>query len=370
MGNKPVFIALLLLTLLITVSAAQETEEDSTSYIRQLVIEQKNDDESYTEILRQPTEETFVDVYQMSLGPGNYRYSLHSYDLLNQPQGTVEWSDFEIIFAMNPRISPGAFYLDEDTNWNIIISGLNFEQGTEVLLRQAGRPKDIVPETTVIASSGRIAMIHFAQFSLPPGNFTVIVRRPDGQETEAGPFRVAFSKPVDFNVSVGYAPIIPLYGSFFSFFDQGVFPLGVRGRLSLVPVKRVWGYLGVELNPFWHYMAAENPGQGYGLSSNLTGVDVRVLYQKWLPNRTMAVNLRLGTGILSILDFHFNDYVYDSVQDFTSLYVSVGADVSFLWLIRKPFFVEAGASFNHILATRDQTQPGFIRPQISAGWQY
>ncbi|WP_010261143.1 hypothetical protein [Treponema primitia] len=393
MGNKPIFLALLLLTILIRFIAAQEKGEDKTysyvvlenggakilqrlfwtaePYVRQyeIIIEQKNAGESYTEMLREFTKETFIDV---SLGPGNYRYTLQVYDLLNRPQGTAEWEYFEIMLALKPGIqdfSPAAFYLDEDTSWNIIITGLNLVQGAEVLLRQTDRHKDIVPQTTVIDSAGRTVRIGFAMSSLVTGNFTLAIKNPGGLDTEAGNFRVAFRKPVDFNVSAGYGPVIPLYGNFFSFFEQDVFPLGAHTRLSLVPFKRVWGYLGVELDPFWNYMEAKNPSEGYSVSSQVTGVDVKLLYQKWLPNRTMAFNLRLGTGVTSISDFHFS-YSGGNSQSFTGIYFSAGAEASFQWLIRKPFFVEAGLGFNHIFAINDQIQPGFIRPLISAGWQF
>lgn len=391
MGNKLIFITLLLLTLLTRFIAAQENREDETysyvvlengeakiiqrlfweaeSYVRQyeIIIEQKNADESYTEILREFTKETFIDV---SLGPGNYRYTMQVYDLLNRPQGIGDWEFFEIMLALKPGIqgfSPEAFYLDEDTSWNIVINGLNLADGAEVLLRQTDRPRDIVPQTTVI--DGRTARISFAMSGLVTGNFTIFIKNPGGLETESGAFRVVFRKPVDFNVSAGYAAVIPLYGSFFSFFDQGAFPLGAHTKLSLVPFKRVWGYLGVELDPFWNYMDTKNPSEGYDVVSHLTGLNVNLLYQKWLSNRTMAFNLRLGAGIVSILDFHFN-YSSGSSQSFMGLYFSAGAGASFQWLIRKPFFVEAGVSFNHVFAANDKIQPGFIRPLIGAGWQF
>jgi hypothetical protein len=53
----------------------------------------------------------------------------------------------------------------------------------------------------------------------------------------------------------------------------------------------------------------------------------------------------------------------------TILIPAIAAGASFKWLVKKPFFAEAGFDFVHFF-TVDNPQPGYLRPFAGAGWQF
>jgi hypothetical protein len=176
-------------------------------------------------------------------------------------------------------------------------------------------------------------------------------------------------KKPDILVSVGYAPLLPLYGSLFTdAFEQPFFFPGAVGRIGILPFKLGWSSLGVELGASW-YMLTQS-AEKYDASAQVMGAQFNLLYQLLLPNRIMAFNLRMGAGVSAIRDFYFG-YPNGSKSDpLNGEYLSLNAGLSFQWLIRDPLFVEAGAEFTHIQAFNDAYQPGYLRPVLSVGWQF
>jgi hypothetical protein len=172
----------------------------------------------------------------------------------------------------------------------------------------------------------------------------------------------------DIGVSADYAPLLCLYGSLFApdVFESAIFPLGAGGRIYALFLKRDWGYLGAELSASWHRL--EEQKDAYTVSAQLLGARFSLLYQYRLPNRIMALNLRLGAGMLLLKDFQF-DYGRGG-DTLDSSYLTPAAGLSFQWLVAGPFFIEAGAVFTHILSVHDASQPGGLPPVFGAGWKW
>jgi hypothetical protein len=263
--------------------------------------------------------------------------------------------------------SPAGFYLDEDIVWDISLNGENLTEQAEIYLRLQGPDTDrIVPAQYIPSPQGGSGRLVFDMAQLTPGTYDVYVKNPGGLDTARGPFRIAYRKPVDFNVSLNYAPLIPLYGALNDFFDAPVFPLAAAARISLVPFKRVWGYLGVELVPFWTALSVK--GEGYEAMAQYMGVQVNLLYQRWLSNRIMAFNFRLGGGTVFLDDLHF-EFSSGTSESLRTLMPSAGAGASFMWFVDKPFFLEVGAEYLHFFSV-DNPSPGYLRPIIGGGYQW
>jgi hypothetical protein len=99
------------------------------------------------------------------------------------------------------------------------------------------------------------------------------------------------------------------------------------------------------------------------------GGRLSLLYQLWLPNRTMAFNFRLGAGLIVIRNFYF-DYGNGHGVSLSSSYMTLDGGLSFQWRIGGHFFIEAGADFTHILSPGDTAQPGYLQPVLSLGWKF
>jgi hypothetical protein len=328
---------------------------------------EKQAGELWESLLTTETEEPF---FESSLPPGAYRYRVRAYDFLERPGLLAsEWMQFEIFPAMQPvlvRFSPEGFYLDEADPWVITLSGRNLAGGAAIFLRdsQGGLMR---PDTVTVEQSGNEARLTFAYGQLDLGDYAIHVTNPGGLSAEIQTFRVvAFRKPMDITVSAGYRPLVALYGYINELFGTAFFPAGAYSRLSIIPVKQPWGYVGLEIEPSWNYLLAR--GDTYEAQAQMPGVAICGMYRRLLSGRTMTLGFRIGGGVYSVLDYHLT-FDRGSTDSITVLVPFIAAGVSFQWLVKKPFFVEAGLDFTHFF-TVDDPSPGYLRPFAGIGWQF
>ncbi|MDR2094612.1 MAG: hypothetical protein LBP76_03735 [Treponema sp.] len=318
--------------------------------------------------------EVETDFFEVSLVPGIYRYRVRVYDLLGRQGTAADWIQFQVHLAKQPeivRFSPQAFYLDEGGLSRVLnISGRNLTEGIEVSLQKQGMQEGgIRPETVIVERSEEGLQAFFNVEHLNEGHYTIYAVNPGGLNTSLGTFRIAFSKAaIDFYVSAGYRPLVPLYGLINELFETDIFPLGSYGRLSLIFSKRKWGSLGVELEPSWNYFHAKNDSYGYKVQAHMFGGTLTGVYQQWFSSRKMGLSFRIGSGLYPIMDYYFT-YNTGKTEPTAILVPLVSTGVSFQWFIRKPFFVEAGGNYIHMF-TVDDPSPGYLLPFIGAGWHF
>jgi hypothetical protein len=324
---------------------------------------EKEEEAVWQEYLKEQSDSAAVEV---SLPSGNYRYRITAYDFLRRAGPVSEWIGFEVFYAWQPELqsfSPGGFYLDEDRQWEITINGENFVEGCEIYLRSGLR--NIMPVSITINARRNSARLVFKEMELDTGSFEIYVINPGGLDAHLGNFRIAFRKAIDLNLSIGYMPLIPLYGAVNEVWEQEFLPMGFYARAGVSFFKRRWGYLGVELEPYWNSIQIKT--DYYTESAHLFGAAVYALYQKWLPNKTMAINVRVGFGLYGLLDYHF-EYTKGGTEPIAVLLPSINAGASFQWLAIKPFFAEAGINYIHFIGF-DAPQPGYLMPFIGMGFQ-
>jgi hypothetical protein len=336
--------------------------------LRYEVVIEREEAAGFQEILRESTEANYIEV---SLPPGKYRYGVMGYDLLGRSGPAPEWIPFEIIEALEPELhdfSPTVFYFDEDTVWVLNLTGQNLSPDAQVYLRQEGSAGPvIVPDEYASSASGAGARLVFNIRKLTPGDYEVYIKNPGGLENSLGTFRIAFRKPVDFYIGMDYTPLLPLYGEFNRLLEQPVFPLGGQIRFGVMPFKRAFGYLGLELAADYHYFPAAF--DTYAVSLHVPGAELNILFQKWLPNRVMSFVFRAGGGFGMAADYHITYAEGDDSEPALFLSPRVTAGVSFLYLITHSFFAEAGLDYTHWFAP-DNPSPGYLRPRIGAGYRF
>jgi hypothetical protein len=394
-GNKFLFLAgILLLCVSIAFAQEEEVEEEPepTSYyfdyttgrfiqtlrwekdeyaLRYVVIiEQMEQNGSYREIERKSTEESFVEV---SLTWGNYRYMIEVYDLLDILSFTTDWLILPIFRALQPEItsfSPSAFWLDEDFDWEITLRGHYLLNDSEYYLMQENTRINIQSHK----SEGESATIVFSRLSLIPGEYEIYVRNPGGLDSKIGTFTIGYRKPFDLNISIGYAPVIPLYGYLFKDsdieapFPDGIYPLGLAVKISFIPFKRPWGNLGVGLSSSYAYFEHQN--DSYTAKASYINFHGSFLYQFYFNKRTIVLNAGFGMGTTAPTDFYFEYPIGQPSEKKSVSHPSILAELSLMVFVAKPFYASAGMDYIHIFSPKeDSPMPGILRPFIIAGIQ-
>jgi hypothetical protein len=332
-------------------------------------VEVQEEDGSYTEFTNGSTEDSYI---EFSLPVGFYRYSIQVYDLLGRPSGEPRWTEIEVMLALQPQIdgfSPENFYLDEDYIWEINLRGENLLPRSQLYLRPVGvneSIRHIVPSRYTPAANGRSARLEFIERQLVPGRYEVYSINPGGLDSVRGVFTIAYRKPFDFNLSLGWSPAISVAGEFNKFISIPLHPLGFTFKASFMFFKRPWGYFGAEIAPSYFYISRK--GSDYDFYTHIPSLHLNAIYQMWL-NRIMALNFRLGPGMTSIYKAYFDFGSAGTSPPFTNMMISVNVGASFMWFVRKPFFLEAGIEYIQAFSS-DAAWPGYIRPFISAGYQF
>ncbi|MDR1626057.1 MAG: hypothetical protein LBT33_05900 [Spirochaetia bacterium] len=342
---------------------AWEGEEHAYRY--EITIE-KQSGAGFVPAIKDFTAENFIEV---SLSAGHYRYRIAVHDLFDMPGAPSAWREFDVRPALPPEIrafSPEAFWLDEDSAWTLSLDGRNLTQKAEACLRSRDGGGRIVPLAYIPGPSGTNARLVFDPEALQPGLYEVYIKNPGGLETQRGTIRIAYRRAVDIDLSLGYGPLVPLYGDLNTFFDKPVFPLGLTARAGFLPLKRTWAYLGLELVPFLTLLSTS--GTGYEAFARYEGLHVNALLQKWLPNRTLALNFRLGAGFALLDNLHF-EFSTETTEPLRTLMSSLGGGFSLMWLASDPFFLEAGAEYMHFFSV-DPVSPGYLRPILGGGYRF
>jgi hypothetical protein len=311
------------------------------------------------------TEEPF---FEVSLGPGTYRYRIRPYDFLERPGPASDWIRFAIFPSRQPellRFSPEVFYLDEDTSWVITISGKNLADGIEAFLK-GSEGSLIKPELVTTGQSRNEARLLFSYGQLEPGAYAIHVTNPGGLTAERQTFRIALGKPLDLTLSAGYKPLAPLYGHGNKVFGMLFSPAGAYSRLSVIPVKRRQGHIGFELEPSWNYALAA--GNNYDAQTQMPGVAIYGLNRLRLAERTISFDFRIGGGIYSTLKYR-PVFTRGSIVSTTTLIPAIVAGASVQWLVKNPFFIEAGLDVSNFFTT-DAPLSGYLRPFAGLGWRF
>jgi hypothetical protein len=391
MVNKWVFIFLFFFPPLCGIFAQETLSGGSTYFIRQAdegaVIVQRlvwpgDEDDFRCEAVIEKREETpegrFIEVYrestqqnfiEISLGPGNYRYRLLVYNLLNQLEYTSNWAPFKILPAYQPkilRLSPDGFYLEEYRAREIVLEGRNLREDSRVFLKPLrDRDEPVVPRRVIIEASGESARLVFDSGDLVSGSYVVYIQNPGGLE-DSKPFFIDLGKPFGVNIAAGYSPLLPLYGYLFDIFDDSFYPPGFDIRVSCILVKETWGYLGLEAVPYVNFLQAQKNGKD--IDTRLSGIQINGLYKRWIETGRTSVNFRLGMGPAARGDFTYNSGATKNEASFTWMF-ALDTGVSFQWYIYSAAFVELGLDYERLLS-KDSPEPGFLRPFAEIGWRF
>jgi len=365
--------------------------------LRYEVAIERNDGGTYRSYHRDFTTELFINI---SLQPGNYRFRVTPYDILNRPGGASEWKYIEVLPALQPELFTALpEYVtsaagEESYGFLLNLTGYNLDPDAEIFIRRA----DDTRVTIEKVDFGDGIKVFLESDILISGEYEIVIRNPGGLEssitgvplllTDANRLwesdnvvesvpqietqtneeqppeteeEIEFKplKPVIFGAGVTFMPSFPVYGDLVR---GGISIYGMTARASLLFRIPFGIYIGPELSamayigfyPDHFGSSTINYFDTFNLPDRLTFMaGGNLLVRKWFLDERVALSFRVGAdyGLLP-----------ESIEQ-----TNIRMDLSFLWRFTNNMLLEAGIDYSHVLS---EFSGGFIRPWFGLSYQF
>lgn len=377
--------------------------EDYPEYVQKyevVIEEKKNDNSDWTEINRLFTEDNTTRVQiQPLLTPGLYRYKVITYDLIGIPEIESDWFEFNIFRAYIPQVRgveasvthSSTIYLDEINDGLFTVTGRNLfelQDGPtdtsfttyEVINSRKKNAEPIIPHIQEFSDNNRRLRVQFNMEELDTGVYYFTATDASGLTTENGKdntFTVKFRKAVDFDVAAGYTiPIIIMGDRIKEYLNTTVLPLSANAKISLMPFKRRFGYLGLGIDATYSRLITKT--DGYDLDGNYICGNAIFIYQ--LPIRIKSktdstklhhiatIELHGGAGVAMFNNtvFHFPRNINSEPLNSLDFCAMAGASVQVYFTNR--LYAEVSADF--VMPFMQNLPMGYIKPVAAVGWQF
>ena len=321
----------------------------------------------YEPVVEEETKNTELEV---SLESGNYRYKIFVYNVLDQLEIETEWMPFVIQTAYQPEIkdvSPFIVYLEEEPDGKYTINGRYITKDADIKIHKTGKGDSFYPEKTEISDKGNRAKISFNMKQIDTGKYQIEITNPGGLKIRSNDFIIKFKKPVDFNISAGYALHAVLFDDTFEqYLGHTAYPIGLAAKMSLIPIKKRFGYFGI--GAIASATTIKQEFDGYSISGNILNINGNLIYQKPLLKRRIMLEAFAGAGVVYFADFKYqfpHNYVSPPLN---SLNFTADAGISAQFYITKRLFVDTTVQF--IYGFTKDMDFAMVVPQALIGWQF
>lgn len=327
-----------------------------------------------------------------TLPPGKYRSTIKVYNILGILESDLTSQDeFLVRQAFQPEVrnvtyplySRSTIYLDDlDNNGVVEVEGRNLFnlpetrqpipdiQATEYYLE--GSKGKIEPESIIHHDdSNRKLTLQFDMKELDVGKYHLVAKDASGLHSEnnaSSEFAVKFRKWMDFDIEAGYTCGFVLHDDTIeNYLGNTMFPLSGQFKISLIPIKHNWGYIGIGIRGNYSYFKSEH--EGYDIDGNIMNGHAIFIYQLPLgKKRRLFLEVHVGAGVTYFhnVKFHFPHDIVS--KQLNTLSLSYDAGTSFMFYPTKRLFVEAGGDF---VFTQNKDMPMWeALPYAGIGWQF
>ena len=377
--------------------------EDFPEYVLkyEVVIEEKKNEKSdWTEINRLFTEDNTTRVQiQPLLTPGLYRYKVITYDLIGIPEIESDWYEFNIYRAYIPQVRSveasvshsSTIYLDEINDGLFTVTGRNLfdlQEGPtdtsfthyEVYNARRKNAEPIIPKILEFSDNNRRLRVQFNMEELDTGTYYFTATDASGLRSENdkdSSFTVKFRKAVDFDIAAGYAcPVIIFGDKMKEYLNTTVLPLSANAKISLMPFKRRFGYLGLGIDATYSRLLTKT--EGYDLDGNYICGNALFIYQLPVRIKSKTDNTKLrhiatlelhgGAGVSMFQNtvFHFPHDINSEPLNSLDFCALAGASAQVYFTNR--LYVEVGADF--VMPFIENLPMGYVKPVAAVGWQF
>ena len=339
---------------------------------------------------------------ELSLRAGSYRYRITAYNRMGLLEGRSGWQDFTIYPAIQPiaeAYEPAYGLLSVRTNptGSITVTGRDFFPESEFALVMHNPNFDwtgvileerrdvIIPDQVIIYENQ--AELTFERRTLRRGTYDVFIRNPGGLWTTLGPVQVANVIKTEFLLSIGWSPMIPLFG--IERHDDGWFDTGSSIEYMLYETIGVFNPLGANISLAVFPFVWKNNKIGFGIDfailehKDRTKVDYYydgeddfliklsilshllfgVYYQREF-GESWQMGINFGMGI---------SHPYDYLGDVDGAVFAMNTDMSIQYFFHKNYFVGFQLNtvfiFNHYMESDNRLTSAVLRPSLNIGVQ-
>jgi hypothetical protein len=255
--------------------------------LRYEVIIEKESGEAFVRHLTEFTTNNFV---YLSLPPGNYRFRIISYNILDKPSTETQWMPLNVINAIKPVLyKPGKDmkYINDERGYIFVFDGKDIDPDAEGYF-VSSKGKRIDPVEIINNDDGSSISLVFGKDQLLDGKYEVFVVNPGGFEESLDGinFKAPFKKigSTIFTIGVSWMPLYPVYGDRFG--HKWIFS-NMVGWMSISSYIASDTYFGLEL-----FFSKCMGGIVYGPDGFTAGYNL--LLTKWMPSQKAAYNFKMG----------------------------------------------------------------------------
>ena len=312
----------------------------------------------------------------VSLPPGDYRFRVRVINLLGQKEDASPYRNFAIRIAYQPEvttISPQVINFDELEDHTLTITGKNFHEETSFILTNNFSGSVLRGTIMEIKDDGTHAVVAFEFMKANPGTYTFAAVDPSDLLAEKDDIVFRFQKPIDVFLSGNY-----VFNGFIGnqvlskkdYFNTNIAPLAGGIRLTVVPIKRLYGNFGFNLTGSGTYL--KNKTDGYTLSAGLLFAQLNAAYFYPIIKHRLVFDAHAGLGTMFLVNTQF---IYNATEKITSdkawywgLTFNIGTAL-YVYVYKK-LYVEINV--DHVIPIRRGN--GFpkyiIQPQLGIGWEF
>lgn len=321
---------------------------------------------------------------------GLYRYKLINYNLIGLSYEN-DWFEFNIYEAHLPKISgvdvkvngSSSIYFDEYNDGVVTIKGKNlFQEKKEdtdlyfssYALVNAKWKNISIPLKPVENKDNKEVIFHLDLDNIETGTYNFVVTDSSGWKSVSSSkneLQIKFKKAMDLDLSGGLTCPIVLYDDTINkYLGSRIWPLSVMGKVSFIPIKKRFGYIGIGAEGFYTRMSVDMGN--YQIKGNLASGYGTLVYQKSFIKKSnnkhfATLELRAGAGVEYFMNYQFFFEHGIESEVLNSLNLSFIAGCSMQWYLTSRLYIETSLDFSTSLIT--DMSFGVFKPGIMIGFQ-
>ena len=363
-------------------------DEKSQSYVQQF----------FHETTPEETEACLIYINPI-LPPGQYRYQIKTWNILGiLEEDLTSYDEFIVRKAYKPEINSviyplymsSTLYLDDLDNDGILeVTGKNLfnndqdNQSLEITNYFLKNEKRIIRPQQIMEhddKANKKITLKFDMKAMESGKYHLIAQDASGlhsEENSTSEFTIRFKKWLDFDIEAGYVcPVIAhnTQNIVTNQLGSPALPLSFQFKLTLIPSKHSWGYLGLGINSFFSHFEYEKNKTIF--DGNIFNSNLVFVYQLAALRRRLFLDAHAGIGIIIFNNLLFSADIPDigivpySKYAFNTLSFSFSAGASAMYYFNKRFYCEAGLDYIFVNNHKGDLIIGFLLPFLGAGWQF